>query len=95
MTIVDKWGRKVLIRSPRSEIFEAVERFKNSLSERNYIIAKLYYSCGFTDMEIAAVAGTTHQNISKIRRNTVKKILDALQEEAAHGRAGSGEGGRR
>jgi len=83
MTIIDKWGRKILLRSPRFEIYEVIKNYRHLLSERSFIIAKLYYSYGFTDLEISVLSSTTHQNISKIRRNLISKISRKIEKNTA------------
>jgi len=80
MSIVDKWGNKLRIQSPRCEIFEIIDRFKDRLLERDYIIAKLYYSLGFTDIEIGAVTRTSRQNISKIRQRIIRNVSKWVAE---------------
>jgi len=80
MTIIDRWGQKVIIDSPRVELFNIIEKYGDLLSPRDVVIAKLYYYFGFTDEEIGAVARTTHQNISKIRKKIILKVARAVAQ---------------
>jgi len=72
---------------PRYEIIKIIENFRDALAERSYIIAKLFYSYGFTDMEIAAVTRTTPQNISGIRANILKTVSRQVAKQTNSRRA--------
>jgi len=85
MTIIDRWGQKVILRSARVELFGIIEKYMSLLSPRDYIIAKLYYGFGFTDEEIGAVARTSHQNINKIRKKIIRRITRMVAKLPSNG----------